>query len=117
MEILKQCSLLKIEDILPFFPEFTLIDDFKAEICGALEEYNKRIDELKTEMDKATDTADLIRRDIKNLRNKFVFVEQSQKCSLCNYPVLTRAFYLFPCLHAYHIDCLTNEVNFFLLYF
>lgn len=65
-------NLLKIEDILPFFPQFTLIDDFKEEICNALKEYNERIEELKTEMDEATRSAVLIRKDIKNLRNKYV---------------------------------------------
>lgn len=30
MELLNQCNLLKIEDILPFFPDFTRIDDFKV---------------------------------------------------------------------------------------
>lgn len=30
LEFLKQSNLLKIEDILPFFPDFVLIDDFKA---------------------------------------------------------------------------------------
>jgi len=30
MEFLKQSDLLKIEDILPFFPDFVLIDDFKV---------------------------------------------------------------------------------------
>ncbi|KAI7872143.1 Pep3/Vps18/deep orange family-domain-containing protein [Spinellus fusiger] len=30
MEFLKQGDLLKIEDILPFFPDFVLIDDFKV---------------------------------------------------------------------------------------
>ncbi|CEI89322.1 Putative Vacuolar protein sorting-associated protein 18 homolog [Rhizopus microsporus] len=29
LEFLKQSNLLKIEDILPFFPDFVLIDDFK----------------------------------------------------------------------------------------
>jgi len=103
-------NLLKIEDILPFFPQFTLIDDFKEEICNALKEYNERIEELKTEMDEATRSAVLIRRDIKNLRNKYGFVSQNQLCDICGYPVLTRLFYLFPCLHVYHGDCLTKEV-------
>lgn len=31
-------------------------------------------------------------------------------CDICGYPVLTRLFYLFPCLHVYHGDCLTKEV-------
>lgn len=29
-------GLLKIEDILPFFPDFALIDDFKVEFLGLL---------------------------------------------------------------------------------
>lgn len=111
MAFLSRVELLKIEDILPFFPEFTLIDDFKEEICGALEEYNVRIKELKNEMDDATHSADVIRRDIKRLRNKYGFVGQNQKCDLCGYPVLTRQFYLFPCLHVYHGDCLANKTT------
>ena len=30
MEFLQQCQLLKIEDILPFFPDFVTIDHFKV---------------------------------------------------------------------------------------
>src|SRR3990167_6882183 len=200
-------NLLKIEDILPFFTQFTLIDDFKEEICNALEEYNQRIKELKYEMEEETRSADLIRRDIKLLRNKCVplpscfsipspsryrslsfsilyscfrllqlvgrnpfatfcftllhlclpffffpllfhsfplmglpssfsplfspflslpapfhthqhylfirygFVAHNQMCDICDYPVLTRVFYLFTCLHVYHADCLKREVR------
>ncbi|KAI7896992.1 Pep3/Vps18/deep orange family-domain-containing protein [Mucor mucedo] len=32
LEFLKQSNLLKIEDILPFFPDFVLINDFKVDI-------------------------------------------------------------------------------------
>lgn len=103
-------NLLKIEDILPFFPQFTLIDEFKDEICKALKEYNEKIEDLKRDMDEATRSAVLIRRDIKNLRNKYGFVSQNQLCDICGYPVLTRLFYMFPCLHVYHGDCLTKEM-------
>jgi hypothetical protein len=43
-------NVLTLEDILPFFPDFVLIDDFKDEICSALEAYNSEIEELKTEL-------------------------------------------------------------------
>lgn len=33
-----------------------------------------------------------------------------EKCSLCDLPVLTRQFYIFPCQHAFHSDCLTKKV-------
>jgi tetratricopeptide (TPR) repeat protein len=103
-------SLLRIEDILPFFPDFVLIQDFKDEICHALEEYNENIESLKVEMEEATASADLIRQDIKELRNRYGYVKQAQRCDLCGVNVLSRAFYLFPCQHAFHADCLRDEV-------
>ena len=36
-------GVLKMEDVLPFFPDFVLIDDFKEAICTSLEEYNRQI--------------------------------------------------------------------------
>jgi len=110
MAFLNHCNLLKIEDILPFFPDFVLIDSFKEEICKSLEEYNKHIEELKSEMDDATRSADLIRLDIKELRNKYGYVAAGQKCGKCNYPVLTSQFYLFPCHHVFHSECLIAEM-------
>ncbi|KAN0042926.1 hypothetical protein ACTA71_010558 [Dictyostelium dimigraforme] len=110
MEFLKACSLLKIEDILPFFPNFTVIDDFKEEICKSLEDYNSYIDELKAAMDDATKSAQQIRKDIQNLRNKYGHVRGDQKCDICNYPVLTKRFYLFSCRHVFHSDCLITQL-------
>lgn len=93
MLFLRECSLLKIEDILPFFPDFATIDHFKVHpppvtcrkhklptppsfppsqdaICTSLKEYNAHIDDLKTEMQGATDSAKNIRSDIQDIRNK-----------------------------------------------
>lgn len=36
-------GLLKIEDVLPFFPNFVTIDNFKDAICDSLEQYNKQV--------------------------------------------------------------------------
>uniref|UniRef100_A0A3B3R4G2 VPS18 core subunit of CORVET and HOPS complexes n=1 Tax=Paramormyrops kingsleyae TaxID=1676925 RepID=A0A3B3R4G2_9TELE len=69
MNCLSSCNLLKIEDILPFFPDFVTIDHFKEAICSSLEEYNKHIDELKQEMEEATESARRIREDIQQMRN------------------------------------------------
>jgi len=43
-------GLLRIEDLLPFLPDFTEIDFFKDEICSTLNDYGARIEHLKTEM-------------------------------------------------------------------
>lgn len=43
MEVLKDCKQLKIEDILPFFPDFVVIDPFQEHIQQSLELYNEEI--------------------------------------------------------------------------
>jgi hypothetical protein len=61
-EFLKQAGgLVKIEDILPLFPDFVQIDNFKEAICESLEEYNAQIERLKLEMADATRIADALR--------------------------------------------------------
>lgn len=44
---------MKIEDILPFFPDFVTIDCFKDSICDSLLDYSQHIQELKEEMENA----------------------------------------------------------------
>ncbi|GJN12308.1 hypothetical protein PR202_ga30576 [Eleusine coracana subsp. coracana] len=73
-------NLLKIEDILPFFPDFVLIDDFKEEICKSLKDYNSQIDQLKQEMDDATRGADNIRSDIGALAQRYTVIDREQDC-------------------------------------
>lgn len=111
MRFLDSTDLLSIEDILPFFPDFVVIDDFKEEICTALEGYASRIDTLKDEMDEATRSADAIKQDIGRLSKRFVTVEPTENCAACDYPLLARQFYVFPCQHAFHADCLIAEVS------
>ena len=111
MKFLESTDLIKIEDILPFFPDFVVIDDFKAEICAALEEYSAKIEELKAEMDEATASAEAIRRDIEGLANRFITVEAGDKCNKCGLGLVTRQFYVFPCQHSFHADCLISMVG------
>ena len=70
MEFLHDCDRLKIEDILPFFPDFVTIDHFKDAIIDSLQDYNHHIDSLKEEMEEATKSAEEIRREIQSFRNK-----------------------------------------------
>lgn len=37
MEFLKQCDLIRIEDVLEFFSDFVTIDHFKDAICQSLQ--------------------------------------------------------------------------------
>ena len=50
MDFLKDSALLKIEDVLPFFPDFVLIDDFKDAVTASLRDYNAHLDDLKSQV-------------------------------------------------------------------
>lgn len=110
-KFLEECDLLKIEDILPFFPDFVTIEHFKDAICNSLQEYNQHIESLKEEMKEATESAKDIREEIKTFRNKFSIVRSQDKCVVCSYAILTRAFYVFLCGHMFHSDCLISEIT------
>ena len=111
MAFLRRTPLLTIEDILPFFPDFSVIDDVKTDVCDTLENYVARIDSLKRDMERMTLTADQIQDDIQALSNRFLLVDPEQCCIQCATPLSQRHLYIFPCHHAFHADCLVTEVT------
>jgi Vacuolar sorting protein 39 domain 2 len=115
MRFLESTDLLKIEDILPFFPDFVVIDDFKDEIANALESYSNQIESLKNEMDDTTRSAEAMKESITGLKDRFITVDAGERCSVCSFPILSRQFYVFPCHHAFHADCLVGLVGTHLL--
>ncbi|XP_011144081.1 vacuolar protein sorting-associated protein 18 homolog isoform X2 [Harpegnathos saltator] len=111
MEFLQHCDLVRIEDILPFFSDFVTIDHFKEAICNSLQEYNQHIQDLKEEMQEATKAAELIRKDIQTFRSRCTFVHARDACNTCEVQLLLRPFYVFPCGHKFHSDCLVATLT------
>ncbi|SPO29308.1 related to DigA protein [Ustilago trichophora] len=111
MTFLRRTDLISIEDVLPFFPDFAVIDDCKDDICEALEGYAAHIEELKDEMDEASRSAAAIQQDIAKLSERFVTIDPDQKCHHCLQMLVQRQFYIFPCRHGFHADCLIGEVT------
>merc|ERR1719464_1082964 len=111
MACLQECNgLVKVEDILPFFPDFVTIDHFKDAICDSLQEYSKHIQDLKNEMEEAYASAEEIRNDIQQFKRRYVFVRADDTCSICQEYVMARPFHLFVCSHRFHTDCLIEAV-------
>ncbi|KAK1130024.1 hypothetical protein K0M31_019708 [Melipona bicolor] len=111
MEFLQHCDIVRIEDILPFFSDFVTIDHFKDAICNSLQEYNQHIQDLKEEMQEATKAAELIRKDIQEFRTRCTFVNTKDTCNTCSVQLLLRPFYVFPCGHRFHSDCLVAALT------
>lgn len=110
MEFMHRCPTIKIEDILPFFPDFVTIDDFKAAICDSLQEYSNHIAELKKDMEEATSAAQVIRTEMASSKSRYQFVRSTDRCSCCSDFLLSRPFHLFSCGHRLHTDCLMDQI-------
>ena len=103
-------QLLRIEDLLPLLPDFVVIDDFKEEICDALQSYSRQIDALRQEMDDSSATSQHVKQQLRDLDKRYAIIEPGEKCYVCELPLLMRSFWCFPCQHGFHGDCLTKRV-------
>lgn len=61
-------------------------------------------------MDESSQTAAHIQTDIASLDHRYAIVEPGERCYICQYPLLSRQFFVFPCQHAFHGDCLSKVV-------
>lgn len=110
IDVLRESGVLRIEDVLSYFPGATTLGDFKTEVTESLKEADTAIAALRAEMRDFTQAAERVRADIKALRNRCGTLRVNQRCELCRTPALSRHFYLFPCTHAFHSDCLLADM-------
>jgi len=101
--------MLSIEDILPFFPDFIVIDTFKHEICTSLQQYNMEIDALQVETDEYQRCGSNICRETDTIHSQKVCLNASTRCALSGYPIITCPFYYFPSGFTYLSNALLTE--------
>lgn len=61
LQILKD-SILKIDDLLPLFPEEAKVEDMKTHLCNCLDEYNNKIQDLKQQLEEHSKNAEILRK-------------------------------------------------------
>ena len=57
----KAKEVLRIDDLLPFFPENTKVETLKDKLCDSLRSYNERIRNLKGELSEQSKNAEDLR--------------------------------------------------------
>ncbi|KAI1296657.1 Vacuolar protein sorting-associated protein 18 -like protein [Halotydeus destructor] len=109
-QLLNECSLLKIEDMLPFL-DFVTIENLKDPICASLKVYKENKESLKHESKEAMENIDELKEQMSQLRSRHAVVRADDLCTSCQYSVISRSFYVFPCLHIFHSDCLMSSMR------
>ncbi|KAG4304260.1 hypothetical protein PORY_002235 [Pneumocystis oryctolagi] len=113
LEFLMKNGSLSIEDLIPLYPDCVKIDNFKVieEICAVLKDYNSNIDDLLKKMGDLTTSADNIRHNIDDHNKWFTILNVEEKCNICKNMLLNDQFYVFPCQHCFHKDCLFSKIS------
>lgn len=105
LDFIRVESQLKVEDLLEKFPKEAKVEEMKEHLCRCLEDYEKKIAALRNKIEKNSHNAEQLRNQKRNQRNKHITINPSQCCDICYATVFDREFYVFPCLHAFHREC------------
>lgn len=108
LNVMNESKLIKMEDLLPYFDEQDSISNFKEDICKALAGYKNKIDELNDELKESKKSSEQVKNELKSVKERYIEIEGTQACEVCNKPVMKKSFYVYPCSHAYHRDCLVD---------
>lgn len=120
--LLGKCELLSIKDLLPLFPSFQSINNFKQEIIKNLEAYGMKIGQLNALISNSIKFNADLSESLKELKlSRYFIIEvenlvsggvkrNNSSCELCGESVFIKKFAIFPCQHCFHIDCLANFI-------
>jgi len=99
-------KLLRVDDLLSQFPDFDTLNELAPEIVKSLEQTNARLSSLDAEINESLSASETMQRELQDFKKKPVLVEPGEACQLCDFPLLTRKFVVFPCQHGFHVDCI-----------
>eukprot|EP01091_Cochliopodium_minus_P006710 TRINITY_DN1670_c1_g1_i1.p1 TRINITY_DN1670_c1_g1~~TRINITY_DN1670_c1_g1_i1.p1 ORF type:complete len:743 (-),score=213.23 TRINITY_DN1670_c1_g1_i1:54-2009(-) len=112
MKVISEGPYLKVEDLIPFFPDTTLINSFKEEINDQSRTYDHNIQEHKSEMEMIENNTNILRIELKSLRDTPLSLEINSKCFSCRLLINpSQPYYYFSCGHITHQDCLIKDVS------
>ena len=101
---------LQMEDLLPLMPDFTEFGLVRDELCRTLERSSVRVEEATASMAELADSAEAIVRELDETKNRGYTLSSMQRCELCEAPLFNTShhFYVFPCSHGMHSECLLH---------
>jgi uncharacterized Fe-S cluster-containing MiaB family protein len=74
LRFIREHSKLRVEDLLETFPKQAKVDEMKEHLCNCLEDYQKKLEELRLNIEKNSYNADLLRTQKRQMKNKKITV-------------------------------------------
>ncbi|AMD19006.1 HBR105Wp [Eremothecium sinecaudum] len=103
-------EVLTIKDLLPLFNELTTIADLKDELVRSLEGHRVSMTHIYQEINNCIKIKKEIRQDIDLFSKRHKLLKPGVSCDICRHILTTRKFFVFPCGHNFHTDCIIKEI-------
>lgn len=106
----QKCDDLTVKDLLPLFPDFIIIDNFKDSLVESLKRLSLEMNKISIDMDNTLKESKKINEKIKDFKTtNFQIIEPFESCQICHKILAIRKFIVFPCSHSFHQDCLVKN--------
>eukprot|EP01022_Parablepharisma_sp_SALTPOND_P000883 TRINITY_DN105194_c3_g1_i1.p1 TRINITY_DN105194_c3_g1~~TRINITY_DN105194_c3_g1_i1.p1 ORF type:complete len:1042 (-),score=138.06 TRINITY_DN105194_c3_g1_i1:6642-9767(-) len=116
-DVITESKILTLGDVLQFLSPKMKLSAFKDDLVSSLQSYGTKIREIKRQMSDYSKSAEEITMQLKELQNSCIPVPTDQYCDKCKKPLLgNERFYIFPCLHSFHRQCLVDWMFEFKMY-
>ena len=79
----------------------------KEHLCNCLDDYEEKIKELRSQIEKHSQNTELLRSQRRHQKNRHITINPAQNCNICFGTVFdNREFFVYPCQHAFHRECI-----------
>ncbi|EDO19345.1 hypothetical protein Kpol_1036p92 [Vanderwaltozyma polyspora DSM 70294] len=103
-------GILEIKDLLPLFEQFTTIANVKDELIRSLEKHGQSMAQIAEETKLSMKMKQDILKDIEDFKERYEILEPGSSCDRCHKVLQTKKFFVFPCGHNFHSNCLLSEL-------
>ncbi|KAG5475323.1 hypothetical protein LSCM1_03436 [Leishmania martiniquensis] len=107
-------GILHTEDVLRRIDDVNLVDDFRDAICEYFDTYAQQKRQLSRTQDEVYQTAEGVKKDLRQAREQFGYITASQRCPLCHRTLLqsNTPYLVYPnCGHVVHEACAISRLE------
>ncbi|AAS54335.1 AGL156Wp [Eremothecium gossypii ATCC 10895] len=103
-------GVLTIKDLLPLVSKVATIANLKEELVRSLENHQMSMSHIFQEISDSIKIKREIRQDIELFNKRRQALQPGAGCDSCREVLQTRKFFVFPCGHNFHTDCMIKEI-------
>lgn len=62
-------------------------------------------------MEAYSKNAEQLKNELRNIKNKYIEIDTNKTCEECFQSMFFSEFYIFPCMHGFHKDCIMKKLK------